>query len=258
MERVLMNKGDMCIGAQLYTVREYMKTREDFCLTVRKVAEMGYRYMQVSGAADAPYDVIEKAARENGIEAVITHSPPARVLNDTDKLIEEHLYFKAKAIGIGALPYERNYDGYMRFCSEFSPAAEKIAKAGLKLCYHNHRFEFQKYGEKTGIEHILENTPSDLMLTFDTYWAVAAGCDAAKFITDHKERIFCTHLKDMTVIDDRQEMVEVGDGNINFSAIMKACAGSGVKYHFVEQDIVRINAFDSLERSLKNINERLL
>lgn len=39
----------MNIGAQLYTVREFCKTLDDFALTLKKVADIGYRTVQVSG-----------------------------------------------------------------------------------------------------------------------------------------------------------------------------------------------------------------
>lgn len=244
---------EIILGAQLYTVREYMKTREDFRATMKRIADIGYKYVQVSGAADAPADVIKTAAEETGLSVIITHSPASRILNDTERLIEEHLSYGAKAIGLGSMGYEHSADGYKKFCEDFMPAAEKIKAAGLRFCYHNHRFEFEQYGGKTGLELILENSSDALMLTFDTYWAQAGGCDPAKFIAEHGGRIFCTHLKDMTVINDAIAMTEVGDGNMNFDGIIAASKAVGLKYHFVEQDVVRINAFDSMKRSFDNL-----
>ena len=257
MERILMERFEMKLGAQLYTVREYMKTRDDFKSTMRKIAAIGYKYVQVSGAADAPAFIIKEMADETGLGVIITHSPADRIINDTDRLIEEHISYGAKAVGIGSLgAYPHDRDGYLRFCEDFAPAAEKIKNAGLVFCYHNHRFEFEKYGGKTGIEILLENSdPSAVMLTFDTYWAVAGGADPCKFINDHANRIFCTHLKDMTVRDDKQTMVEVGDGNMNFPAILETCRANGIEYHFVEQDTVIMNAFDSMKRSYDNLTE---
>ena len=252
-----MERSEMKLGAQLYTVREYMKTQDDFKTAMRKIAAIGYKYVQVSGAADAPAHLIKEMKDETGLGVIITHSPADRILRDTDRLIDEHLSFGAKAIGIGSMgAYSHDRDGYLRFCEDYAPAAEKIKKAGLVFCYHNHRFEFEKYDGKTGIEILLENSdPAALKLTFDTYWAVAGGADPCKFIRGHKDRIFCTHLKDMTVKDDKQTMIEVGDGNMNFPAILDACRESGIEYHFVEQDTVTMNAFDSMKKSFENLTE---
>ena len=42
----------MKIGAQLYTLHEYTKTLEDFEETLKKVAEIGFKYVQVSGVCE--------------------------------------------------------------------------------------------------------------------------------------------------------------------------------------------------------------
>ena len=39
----------MQLGAQLYTVREFTKTLSGFSETLKKVADIGYRTVQVSG-----------------------------------------------------------------------------------------------------------------------------------------------------------------------------------------------------------------
>ena len=44
----------MQIGAQFYTVRNQCQTLDDFALTLRKVADIGYKTVQISGTC--PYD----------------------------------------------------------------------------------------------------------------------------------------------------------------------------------------------------------
>ena len=39
----------MEIGAQLYTVREFCGNLDDFSESLKKIAQIGYRYVQVSG-----------------------------------------------------------------------------------------------------------------------------------------------------------------------------------------------------------------
>ena len=40
---------DKRIGAQLYTVRDFVKTEEDFIATMTRLAEFGYKSAQFSG-----------------------------------------------------------------------------------------------------------------------------------------------------------------------------------------------------------------
>ena len=42
------------IGAQFYTVREQCQNLDDFALTLKKVADIGYRTVQISGTCPYP------------------------------------------------------------------------------------------------------------------------------------------------------------------------------------------------------------
>lgn len=243
------------LGAQMYTVREYMKNEDDFKRTMEKIAAIGYKYAQVSGIGAVSPQCIKDAAEANGIKVILTHTSPDRILKETEKVIEEHDLFGCNAIGVGGLfGVERNSDAYKNFAEKFAPAIEKIKNSGKVFLYHNHRFEFEKYGDKTGLEILLENTDKDgVKLTFDTYWAHSGGIDCTAFIEKNHSRIFAAHLKDMTVINDKIEMTELYTGNMNFDAILRVSAEKGVAYHFVEQDEVRMDAFDSLKISFDNL-----
>lgn len=247
----------MYLGAQLYTVRQYMKTESDFKDTMKKIADIGYKYVQVSGIGDVSPAAIKDAAEANNLKVILTHTDPKRIRDNTEAVIADHDLFSCDALGIGGMPYPRNEQGYYDFCKDFAPAVEKLKAVGKVLLYHNHRFEFEKYDGKYGIEIILENSdPDGLKLTLDTYWAVSAGIDVPAFIEKYADRIHVTHLKDMAIINDKQEMTEMLTGNINFDAIMNVCEKNNILGHFVEQDEVRINAFDSMKISHDNLKSR--
>lgn len=42
----------MKIGAQLFTVRDFCKNTDDFAKTLARIADIGYRYVQVSGTCE--------------------------------------------------------------------------------------------------------------------------------------------------------------------------------------------------------------
>ena len=48
-------------------------------------------------------------------------------------------------------------------------------------------------------------------------------------------------------------MAEVGEGNLNWPAILQACKSSGVEHLLVEQDICYRDPFESLEISRRNL-----
>ena len=60
----------MCLGAQLYTVRDYMKTEADYRMMMKKLAEIGYKTVQMSGyntEAITPA-IIKEVTEENNLK----------------------------------------------------------------------------------------------------------------------------------------------------------------------------------------------
>ena len=243
------------LGAQLYTLREYTKTEEAFAETIKKVAGIGYKYVQVSGiGAGISAEFIKKVTQDNGVKVILTHTPPDRIKNETEKVIEEHDIFDCPGIGIGGFWGERTADGFKKFAEEIAPAAAKIKAAGKLFLYHNHRFEFERFDGKTGMDIIIENSDKEAVkFTFDTYWAQAGGVDPAQFIKKYKDNIFVTHLKDMAVVNDKAVMTEIFTGNINFKRILKVSEKHNILWHFVEQDEVYMDAFESMKISYENL-----
>ena len=81
----------MEIGAQLYTVRDFCKTPEDFAETLKKVADIGYRTVQVSGTcAYEPEWLAEQLGTTRGavsqiIEKMVRKGPLTRVPDPDDR-----------------------------------------------------------------------------------------------------------------------------------------------------------------------------
>ena len=68
-----------------------------------------------------------------------------------------------------------------------------------------------------------------------------------------KQRMPVIHLKDMVIVDREQTMAEVGEGNLNWPAILQACRDAEVEWYAVEQDICRRDPFESLKISYENL-----
>ena len=250
------------LGAQLYTVRDFIQNETDFAETIRKVAEIGYTSVQVSGIGKVSPECIKEATEKYGIKVVLTHWNNDRIKNDTDAVIKEHDLFGAGAIGVGGMGagYDFTEEGVDNFARDFAPAIEKIKAAGKVFLYHNHSREFVKLeGGEYMIDRLLRQTdPDGLKLTFDVYWGVNAGIDPAKFIQDHQGRVYCTHLKDMAVSDKGEIiMKECLDGNINFDPVIEMSKKCGVAYHLVEQDnTYGRDQFEALKISHDNLKAR--
>ncbi|MEM7031641.1 MAG: sugar phosphate isomerase/epimerase [Chloroflexota bacterium] len=252
---------DTVIAAQMYTAREFTKTTKDAAESLKKVREIGYEAVQISAfGADIDFNDIKQMLDDNGLYCCITHIGYDRLKDDLPAVIEQHKLWNCPNVAIGSMPgpfRESGVDGVKKFAAEANEIGRQLHEAGLTFSYHNHSFEFARAGEgKETIMDILfdETDPKDVHAELDTYWVQHGGADPATWILKMKDRMPVVHVKDMTIEPPRtQVMAEVGEGNLNWPAILDACKEAGVQYYAVEQDICPGDPFDSLAISYKNM-----
>lgn len=250
----------MKIGAQMYTIREFCKTPEDIVKALEKLAEIGFDCVQFSGCGPIDWSLLRETAERVGIEIVITHNPYDRIIDDTDKLIEDHRTLGCNCIGLGAMPKENRNELALvdKFLDEIEEPMKKINEAGLRFNYHNHAFEFNKLDDKVIMDRIIERyTPEELGITLDLYWVHQGGADVYQWIEKLKGRLQIVHIKDQKLEEDQKtaKMAPIGYGNMNFPGMMAALKSAGTEYVFIEQDkCYDEDPFDCLDRSLKYLN----
>lgn len=248
---------DKITGAQLYTIREFAKTPEAIDESLGKIKEIGYTTVQASGLGPIPAEELAAIARSHDLKIALTHMPYARFEEDLDGIVKEHHTLGCGLAGLGGLPKEfRNAEGYMAFAKKFAAIADELSHNGLKFSYHNHHWEFQRYGDRLGMDILAEETnPETFLFTLDTYWVQAGGADPAVWVRKLKGRVEAIHLKDMTIINEQQIMTEVLEGNLHWQEIFRACEDAGVKWYLVERDFGPTDAFESLRISYHNLKK---
>ncbi len=250
------------IGAQLFTLRELMKTPEEIHEGFKKVRDIGFKVAQVSGLGPIEPERLRDISEETGVKICITHTPYNRIKDDLDNVIKEHRIFGCDVIGLGAMPrdyWEGGLESYRKFVKEANEITKKVKAAGMDFSYHNHRFEFEKLEDgRLGIDVLLEDIP-DMCFTLDTYWVQAGGASPVEYIKKTAGRVKVLHLKDMRIRNNEQLFAEIGEGNINFLPIYAAAVEAGTKIAVIEQDnCYGRNPFDSLKLSLENITRDYL
>ncbi len=242
-------------GAQLYTVRDYTRTPKDVAESLRKVAEIGYRAVQVSAFGAIDPRAVARMAQDHGLAIVATHFGWDEFRNNLGHLIEVHQMWGCPHAAIGSLPKEYYVPGgAVRFAGELAPIAEQLAAAGIDFSYHNHSHELVRYGATTWLQQVYEAAPAEqLKAELDVYWLTAGGADPAQWISDLGARQPIIHFKDMAVLPDRtQRFAPVGSGNLNWPRIVAACRGAGVQWALVEQDqTYGADSFAELATSLR-------
>lgn len=250
----------MKLGAQFYTLREYCRDLCGLEECMKKVADIGFTSIQLSGVCEYEGEWAAEKARENGLTVDITHYSFEKICHDTENTIKHHDLMNCRCIGIGDNPYSKDAEGFLHLCDEIAPAIPNIKASGHKLMYHNHHWEFDKFEGKTHMERICERfAPDDLGITLDTYWVQAAGADPAYWIKKLHGRLDRVHFKDMVMnnADRAVRIAPIGDGNMNYDAIIQACLDENVEYAYVELDnCYGADPFEWLKRSYDFLNKR--
>lgn len=263
------------IGLQLYTVRDAMQ--KDVAGTLAKVSQLGFSTVEGATYTGSMkfYGMEPKAFKnllqQNNLTMPSSHyrlgeempdgkATEGTMLHNWDKAVDD-----AAAVGIKYMvcawlsPAERgNLDHYKQLADRLNKAAERCKKSGVQMCYHNHDFEFEAQDGKLPYELLLNNTDKDLVkMELDLYWISKAGQDAIALFKQHPGRFPLFHLKDMDKTDQK-DFTEVGNGSIDFKAILAHSKTAGLKYFFVEQDKTPGDPFVSIKQSIDYVKKNLI
>ncbi|MBQ7064880.1 MAG: sugar phosphate isomerase/epimerase [Firmicutes bacterium] len=249
----------MTLGAQLYTVRAFTKTPEMIESTLRKIKDMGFRTIQISGFGPMDPQKLADLVHELDLYVCVTHTPFARLQNDLPAVIREHRLLGCDTIGLGSMPgdYREDADGVDRFLADITPIAHAIKEEGLQFAYHNHNFEFERAADgRLKIDHLFDDTdPGEFHFILDTYWLQMGGVSPSGYIRRAAGRMKVCHFKDFAVTGYTPHFAEVGNGNLDLHECYRACREAGVKDIVIEQDTCPGDPFDSLAVSFKNLKQ---
>lgn len=232
------------LGLQLYTVRDLMDTPDKADATLKKLSEMGYSEAHTAGQYGMSAEDFVNVLNKNGISIIGTHYDYNAILNNPEETIRVHRLWNTTNIGIGGMPMEArgDFDCLKRFIHDYNKAAEVYAKEGFKLTYHNHNFEFLRInGNKTLMDYLYEELdPTTTSFVLDTCWIHAACASLDEWMDKLAGRIDILHCKDVML--QRADghlfgtMTEVGNGLVNWKAVIEQAERIGVTHYVVEQD----------------------
>ena len=237
-------------GAQMYSVRTLTQSAESLYETLKAIKAMGYNAVQLSGQSrDIPMERIADMLEEFGLDCGATHLSFQEFEEDLDTVVKRHKLWKCAYPGLGAMPaqFGGSAEGIRAFAQRANAIAARLEDQGLHFIYHNHAFEFARFGGVTGMDILLDAFSPAVQFELDVYWVQAGGGEPVEWVKKVGGRMDVVHFKEMagqlpTEKDHTMtKMAPVGEGNLNWPAIMAACDAIGVKYAFVEQD----NAVDT-------------
>jgi sugar phosphate isomerase/epimerase len=248
------------IAIQLYTLRAL--GAEDFPGMLRQVADAGYKNVEFAGYGGMAAGDLKQTLDELGLRTVSAHVPFDRFDNEIDTVIGELNTLEAEYAVVPWLKPEARpttRDAALALAEKLNQFAQSCKAGGLRFGYHNHDFELKKVdGDKTVLDLIAETTDPDLVtIQLDIYWAEYAGGDAVAMTRHFAGRLPMIHAKDLESKESGSDAV-VGEGVIDFPAVIAAARESDTEWFIVEQDNPNpADPVSDVRRSLQNL-EKLL
>jgi sugar phosphate isomerase/epimerase len=222
-------------GLQLYTVRDALGA--DMEGTLRRVAEIGYREVELAGLAGVTAHAMHATLKRCGLDVPSMHASYDSLREDFDSVLEEARTLGARFLVCPSVDADkrRTADDWKRVCRTLNSIGRLARSHGLVLAYHNHDFEFVPFSGGATPFHLLttETDPRDVKLELDVYWVAKAGLDPVQHLKDGQDRIQLVHLKDLA---RDGSTAEVGSGVLDMERIVRAALAAGARHLFVEQD----------------------
>lgn len=226
-------------GLQLYTVRALIA--KDLPGTLHRIATIGYRDVETAGLAGHTLPEWQSALHRAGLRVLSSHIALDDLRKDASAA-----FAQCRALGArhAIVPWtdEADRGDWTAVGRQLNAWAKDAAKAGLRLGYHNHEFEFEGSVGQRPFDLLVANTDPQLVdFELDVYWAAFAGADPAAEMRRYPGRVRLLHLKDkrpgaVDLADPDGAQVPVGQGTIDFRTIIAEAIHHGIQAAFVEAD----------------------
>ncbi len=282
------------IGLQIYSLRDLLG--QDAKLTLETVSKIGYSHIETFGLDTTTNSFwglsvpeLKKIMTGIDLKTYSGHYDLSRYLSrhHTDKEpIEKYIetahelgqkYVIAPVTPMDDLNNLRVED-YQYAAEQLNKAGEIAKKAGIKIGYHNHFWEFRTFANGTkGLDILIAFTEPELVaFELDIYWIEKSGFSPQSYFQKYPGRFPMWHIKDMDKnyaqpivgkeydslpfdsIQNKVRFTEVGSGQIDYINISQSAKQAGLEYAFVEQDDIYMpNKFESIKKSYDYVQKFL-
>ncbi len=226
------------IAVQMYSLRN-IPSLED---RLKLVHDAGITAVETVGTQDTTAPRLKALLDKYGIIVTSSHVPLAELRKDLPGVVAFN-----KAIGnrVLVVPYLDDADrpkdaaGWTALGKSLGQLATTHKAQGMTLASHNHTFEFVRFGDKTGLELLLEGAGPALKSELDLAWVARSGNDPVVYLGKLKGRLYAVHAKDNAPegqAADESGFAAVGHGVLNWKAILPAADRAGVKWYIIEHD----------------------
>lgn len=262
------------VGAQVSSLKPYLQTEKELSASLQKLAEMGYRLVQMQWwNPEFSPEFVAGAVRDAGLQCVSTQDFYETVKADFARTVRLNELCGSRCVCVSGIPVggvDRtgdlrqtgrsaptgglNRERVLRFAGELTEMAARLSPLGMTLAFHPRAQEWAALADTDGVtatELLLQNSPENVTLGLDLYHSNKAGLAADALLHRFAGRTEFVHFKDY-VLDEAgaEHLTPVGQGQTDWRAAVAACRETGVPWAFAEQEKWEKDAFECMRESL--------
>ena len=271
------------IGVQMMMLKSKVEETGPYEV-LRRLDTIGFQAVEVSQIPMTPENVAEmrRAKDELGtdfgaLSAGLEAGPNDSLVDDYTKIVADARTLGASRLRIGMMPFAAmaSHEALLAFCRQAEEIAVRLAGDGLTLYYHNHHLEFAQR-DGTSILDIIRAEAPTMRLEIDVHWVQRGGgtrsahCRStpgwSTWSTSRttgsgscrrpRSRLYspATTPRFMQAFTGVVQFGEVGEGNLEWTAIIDQAIASGAQYLLIEQDDqYGRDPYDCLQTSRDNL-----
>lgn len=268
-ENIAANPYGLPVGLQLYTVRDHLE--KDLEGTFRRVAEIGYKVVEIGGSFDfygKKPAALKRMLNSAGLEPLSTHFTEEQLKTNLQKCISDSRECGITYVGLASLGDQnrKSLDAIKRGADWFNQVGEAANGAGCHFFYHGHNFDYATVDGVVEYDELIRRTDPKLAnFELDCFWCVRAGKDPVDYFNRFPGRFPQLHIKDLkpgfaptTQSDEHPAFTEVGQGVIQWPKIFKAARKGGLKHYYVEQDQCDRDSMERAKISYDYLNKLVI
>ena len=245
------------VGVQLYSVRDAMA--KDPAGSLKKLADMGYRYVEHAGYANGKFYGIapkEFKTQLDGLGLKMCSGHTALTSKHWDAAANDFTDVWKQTVADAAVAGQqyvispwideslyKSYDDLLRWLNVFNKSGELCKTHGMKFGYHNHWFEFNHVlNGKKMYDIILQNTDPELVAQqLDMGNLYNGDAIAIAVVMQYPGRFELMHVKDEIAATNKSqgekyESTILGQGIVGTKQVCDQGRKGGTRYFIIEQE----------------------
>ncbi len=228
--------------------------KKDLPGTLKKAADMGWRYVQWSGMPGLPADQIRAELDKAGLKCIACHTSIESFEKDFEKEVAFWKTVGNKDVAPGGMMKDctKDLESWIKGCKRLDTLGAKLRGVGMRLSFHNHTHEFEKFPNDPRTKHQIlmdETKPENLCAELDIAWAHAAEVDVPAYIRKLAGRIKVVHAKDVTSEGKKHTLMPLGQGQVPWKDVFAAGKDAGIEWYVYEQDSGKGDLWDYVKQS---------